>query len=234
MSEEPKKEVKDTRTQPRFLFKQPVQATFNAYPISIVNLSISGAAIEHADPLKLRAAAKLVVPLPGSKETVTLRAELLWSRLSRTPTKDGRHLYQSGIRFEGQGPAVSASAERIISAYGGVVDEQSFQKKLDLLRERAAKDALRQRGKSLDATWRKLPSSKRTIDPEQALLVEHTAVRLRKDPKEVVRLAHRARKVLEQKGEGFSYSDEALAVWEYLERLVSIGIVSEVLSEGKK
>lgn len=234
MSEPPKKEVKDTRTQPRYLFKQPVEATFNAYPIRMLNLSEGGAAIEHTDPLKLHSAAKLVVPLPGSRETITLRGQLVWSRLSRTPTKEGKHLYQSGLRFEGHGPAVVSTAERIIAAYGGAVDEQSFQRKIEILRERAAKEALRQQGRTLDSTWRRLPAATRQIDPEQALLVEHTITRLRKEPREIPRLATRARKTLEQKGEGFSYNDETLAVWEYLERLVSIAIVSEVLSKGKK
>jgi hypothetical protein len=235
MTEPTKKEIKETRTQPRFIFKKPVEAAFNAYPIAILNLSSGGAAIEHVDPLKLHSTAKLVVPLPHSSETITLRGQLLWSRLSRMPNREGKHLYQSGLRFEGQGATVSSMSQRIITAYGGEEDEQSFQRKIEMLRERAAKDALRQQGRSLDSTWRRATApAPPQIDADQALLVEQTLERLKTTPPEILRLALRARKLLEQKGEGFSYSDDTLAVWEYLERLVSLKVVSQVLEKGKR
>lgn len=231
-SQEP--DVKDTRGKPRFVFTTPIDATYNAYPIRIRNISGSGAQIEHPEPLKLHSSAKLAVSVPRSSETITLRGVLVWSRLARAPDKEGKHLYRSGVKLDGQGPAVSAMVDRIITIYSGEEDRQSLDRKKEVLREKAAKDTLRVQAGALDSTWRRIPSHQRQIDPDKVLLIEQTLARLKKTPDDIPRFAGRARKALEKKGEGLGEPDEMLAVWEYLDRLVPLGMVVEVLGKKKK
>jgi hypothetical protein len=233
MAEEKENEVdvKDLRARPRFVFKLPLDATYNGFPVRIMNVSSSGMQIEHADPLKLQASAKLVISLPKSVDTISLRGAIVWSKLSRTPNKEGKYLYRSGVKLDGQGPAIAASVERVITIYGGEEDKESLERKKEIVKEKAAKESLRSQSASLDSTWRRMPSSQRIIDPDKVLLIEQTLSRLRKDPVEISRLAARARKALEDKVEGREGSDEALAVWEYLERLVPVGMVMEVVDK---
>ena len=225
-------DARDLRGKPRFVFKLPLDATYNAYPVRIINVSGSGVQIEHADPLKLQSSAKLLISLPKSVDTISLRGVIVWSKLSRTPNKEGKYLYRSGIKLDGQGPAVAASVERVITIYSGEEDHESLERKKELLKEKATKEALRGQSAALDSTWRRLPSSQRVVDPDKVLLIEQTLERLKKDPAEITRFATRGRKSLEDNRDGREAKDEVIAVWEYLDRLIPIGMVIEVL--GKK
>ena len=224
-------EVRDTRGQTRFVFRFPIEGTFNAYAIRLCNISSSGAQIEHADPLKLQSTAKLVINLPRSVDTITMRGQIVWSKLSRTPNEEGRYLYRSGVRLDGHSAALAATVDRIITVYSGEEDRESLDRKRDLLKEKMAKDLLRQQSASLDSTWRRLPTSQRTVDPDKALLIEQTLMRLQREPQEIARLAIRARKALEGKPEGTSVGEQTLAVWEYLERLVPVTMVDQVINK---
>jgi hypothetical protein len=225
-------EVRDTRGQTRFFFRFPIEGTFNAYVVRLCNISSSGAQIEHADPLKLQSNAKLVITLPRSVDTITVRGQIVWSKLLRTPSEDGRYLYRSGVRLEGQGLALAATVDRIITVYSGEEDRESLERKRELLKEKMVKDLLRQQSASLDSTWRRLPSSQRRVDPDKVLLIEQTLMRLKREPQEIARLAVRARKALEGKPEGAGVGEQTLAVWEYLDHLIPLTMVDQVI--GKK
>lgn len=224
-------QVQETRSRPRYTFNCLVEATWSGYPVKLCNISGNGAQIEHADPLRVQSTANLKIPLPRSAETILLKGMIVWAKLSRTPDAEGKYLYRSGIRLANLGPAVAATVERVITVYSGAEDRDSLDHKRRLASEKARKDALRQQAASLESTWRRLPSAQRTVDPDKVLLIEQTLARLREESGEIGRLANRARKALQGKSDGFGQPDEVLAVWEYLERLMPVAMISEVLSK---
>lgn len=224
-------EVKETRSRPRYTFDGVVEATWSGYPVNLINISGNGAQIEHAEPLRVQSSANLKIPLPRSVDTISLKGMIVWSKLSRNPDTEGRYLYCSGIRLQDLGPAVAATVDRVITVYSGEEDVESMERKRRILSEKAKKGALRQEAASLESTWRRLPSSQRTIDPDKALLIEQSLARLRQHPGEIERRATRARKTLEKKTDGIGQSDEVLAVWEYLDHLMPVAMIAEVLSK---
>lgn len=224
MHEEQEQELRNTRRRARFVFKQTVEATFNASPVRLCNISGTGVQIEHPDPLKHLG--MLVVILPRSIDTISLRGEIVWSRLGRTPNSAGEYLYRSGIKFDGQGSAVAATVQRIITIYSGEEDRETLERMKKMLREKGAKQ------ETFDSSWRQLRPQKR-IDPDKEFLIEQVLARLKKEPDEIARRAGLGRRALERKGQGFIGSDETLAVWQYLEELVPVSLIAEVLSKDK-
>lgn len=219
-------DVTETRSRSRYVFTTPVSATLNGVAVRILNISSTGLQMENADPFKLHTPYRLVVTLPRSIDAINLRAAAVWSRLSRTPNKEGKYLYRSGLRFEGLGPAVSATVERIITIYSGEEDARSLERKREALRARSEA-----KGKPI---MRPLPMSSRQIDEDQRMVVEQTLDRLAGDRDQIEALSQRARLSLFQRSEGHTLSNEVLAVWEYLDRTIPVDIVNRIVSQRRR
>lgn len=224
-------DVKEERAHPRFVFPRSIDVTFSNYPVKLCNIGAGGAQIEHAGVFKPHSSSNLKIPLPRSNDVIALRATVIWSKLSGTPNAGGKLLYRSGVRFDQVGSAVSATVQRVITIFSGSEDKQSIERKREMLVERAKKGALRQESQSLESTWRRLPPTQRTVDPEKKLMIQQTLARLQKEPDQIPRLANRARNSLDKKGGGVGHDEAALAVWQYLEHLVPLEMIAEVLSK---
>jgi len=218
-------EVTETRTRSRYVFATPVSASLNGVPVRILNISSTGLQMENADAFKLRTPYRLVVTLPRSIDTITLRGVVVWSRLSRTPNQEGKYLYRSGLHFESLA-AVSAPVERIITIYSGEEDARSLERKREALLAKS-----QSKGRPI---MRPLPLTQRQIDEDQRLVVEQTLERLTADPGQMESLSQRARLSLFQRSEGHTLSNEVLAVWEYLDRTIPVDIVNRIVLQRRR
>lgn len=192
--------------------------SFGAAEVAIVNLGEQGAQIEHAQPL--RVATKARFWFKRGSLSIAVQALVVWSRLSKNPSPQGKLLYRTGLRVE-EGSAEFATTMRQMLEAGLIErDTDALERKRRLREERAAVKA---------PTMRSLPTDD-SVPSHQALLVNHARERLRANPDEAQKWYSRAYFAIRE-GRGGSYSEEALAIWEYLERSIPLPIVAKALEK---
>lgn len=203
-----------TRRHRRHSFEPPVTANYGAFPVKLMNISVSGMQLEHNAPIKLQTPSRISIPFPRSSSTAELKGEVLWSHLSRKPDGEGNYIYRSGIRLEETSDNM-AEVAKVVQAYTG-------------------------RGQAASAEERKQPAAagpvmrhvhtQAGIDPDRQLLIRQVAQRLRDHPAELKIHADRARSALSIRIASVVQSDVALAVWEYLQRVVPFEEIDHVLA----
>ena len=87
-------ELTDLRQGDRFLVTEPIEGTFGASPIILVNVSVSGVQILHPQPLRIGTVTSLSFSHEGVEASVMVR--VVWSHLSQTD--DGLR-YRSGMKL---------------------------------------------------------------------------------------------------------------------------------------
>jgi PilZ domain-containing protein len=202
-----------TRKHQRHIFEPPVTANYGAMAVRLLNISHSGLQLEHTTPLRLKAPSRIVIPLPRAGQA-ELQGEVLWSHLSRRPNPEGKLLYRSGVRVD-ETPENAALIERLVNSYSTRRDT-SLDKKPEANEEGGP-------------VVRPLRIVKQGVDPDRVLLIQQVAARLRQSPGEMKTHADRARSALSIKIDSVVHTDEVLAVWDYLQRLVTIDEVNQVL-----
>lgn len=206
-----------TRKHQRHIFEPPVTANYGALAVRLLNISHAGLQLEHTAPLRLKAPSRIVIPLPRSGEPAELQGEVLWSHLSRKPNHEGKLLYRSGVRVD-ETPENATMVERLVNSYSTRRDT-SLDKKPEAKEEGGP-------------VVRPLRIVKQGVDPDRVLLIQQVAARLRQSPEEMKVHADRGRSALSIKIDSVVHTDEVLAVWDYLQRLVTIDEVSQVLSRA--
>ena len=93
-------DVKELRSNDRYLPQYAMMGTFGAADVSILNVAGNGAQVEHPQPLRLASKARLVSRVGAHQIAVT--GVVIWSHLSRMPNDQGKYLYRSGIRFDNE------------------------------------------------------------------------------------------------------------------------------------
>jgi hypothetical protein len=208
-------EANEARGIDRFTAVEPVSGFFGSTAITFLDISDSGARVEHSVPLKLATTGRFRFrqnEISGHAQGV-----VIWSRLSETRDSKGKTLYHSGIRFDGTGEVaqgISAMVERGVL----VPDAESLRKKEQRMLEKEQARRVAPRVRPIQHV--------KTIPQDVILLVQHARNYLGGHPDEALKWYQRARFATE--GQDISYREDVLAVWEYLERSVDLATITQV------
>lgn len=220
----------ELRRAARYLPLSPIAAHLGAIEVFIHDLCEGGFQIAHAEPIKLANSAWIDFENPKTYETIEFRCRVVWSRLSSKLDSRGRPLYRSGIRIEEADEANRAALQKLLQQ-AARPDVDSLEKKREKLRAAADAKASRpiikfQRQSQLEA--------------EQVAQIEAARRKLRSDPVEAMRWYNRARYSMSpqdysavQEVTSQGYREEVLAVWEFLQRKIPLGMIARVFTEKK-
>ncbi|HXG58368.1 MAG TPA: hypothetical protein VNL91_05060 [Thermoanaerobaculia bacterium] len=220
-------DVSELRVSERYLAIEPLLGSFGVASVSILDIAEQGVQVEHAQPLRIATKGRLwfkkddiVVSVPGI---------VIWSHLSKNANEKGKLLYHSGIRVDDPSAAFAGAVEALVVR--GVIraDPKSLdRKRLRLLKKQHERFGTRGRVLRHDEA----------IGSEQAVLIQHARTLLEANPEEARRWTQRAKYALTQSAGSAAadidqHADEALAVWEYLDRMVDLGTITRFLNDGK-
>ena len=125
-------DIEELRKAHRFVAVQPINATFGPGEAALLNLSLRGAQIAHAQPIRIGTVTKLAFRI--TEVAVAIQARVVWSHLA--PTTGGKPTYRSGIRIEAEDPKYAMAINSLLRA--GAVRQD-----LDSLRKKREREVLR-------------------------------------------------------------------------------------------
>ena len=221
-------EVSELRVSERFRTAEPLAGSFGSANVTLVDVSASGAQIEHAQPLRIGTRARLW--FKRGEVSVSVQAFSMWSHLSKTPNAQGKYLYQTGLRLEGESPDFHHVLQSLLER--GVIspDRDSLERKRKRVQERADEKAKRPTVRYLRPEIE--------VPPDQQLMIEHARKQLLSDPNEAQRWYQRAKYAITQGNTNIAADwirnrEDVLAVWEYLERSVEISTIAIVFERSR-
>lgn len=219
--------VEELRAAERFAAAAPISATFAAYPVTIVNLSTIGAQIEHAGPIRLGTVGRFMLRL--GDVAFDVKGFLTWSRLSKTPSESGQHLYRSGLRIESGNAEYALALHLLIKAGSMRREPDTLERKRRRLVERMAE-------KNRGGVRMMHFGSADDVPADQLLLVQHARERLLSNPEEAQKWYHRAKYAITHGAsnieiESVRNREDVLAVWEYLERSIDIQTIARAFDK---
>lgn len=222
--------LSELRSSDRFVVIEPLPGGFGSASITVLNLATRGAQIEHTQPLRLSLAGRLW--FKSGRATVSVQGRVVWSHLSKTRDSNGKLLYHSGIHVPDGSEDLVAAIETL--AHEGVVrkESDSLERKRATLEERDQQRQTRpivkfvRHGRDTDT------------DTDTVLLIMQARDRLRANPDEALRWYNRAKFSIIDSGspvatDQLRHREEALAVWEYLERSIDIATIERVFDRGR-
>jgi hypothetical protein len=127
--------IEELRKADRFTVVDSISGTFGAAEASVLNLSISGAQISHAQPIRIGTVARLA--FRQGDAVVTTQARVLWSHVA--PSGNGKLLYRSGLKIEGADSQYALALNTLIRAGAIRQDLDSMDRKRQREAEREAK-----------------------------------------------------------------------------------------------
>lgn len=134
------------RRTPRFLLRPPVEATFGASNVQVVDISLAGALLETEDRALLDEIRELWLHDPFTRSIESFPARVVWSKVHGT-SPSGALLYKIGIEFQ---PAVDAESviEDFLRTGGAIAKDDSLDptllhQKSQVVRIESAKDFFR-------------------------------------------------------------------------------------------
>ncbi len=221
-------EVTELRVAERFRTAEPLIGSFGSASVTLLDVSASGAQIEHAQPLRIGSRARLW--FKRGEVAVSLQAVTMWSHLLKSPNTQGKYLYNSGLRLEADSPDFYHALQALLDR--GVIspDRESLEKKKKRALERIAEKTNRPTMKYLRPEIE--------IPADQQLLIEHARKQLLSDPLEAQRWYQRAKYAITEgqaniAGDAIRNREDVLAVWEYLERSVEISTIALVFERAR-
>lgn len=117
-------EVIDLRKGDRFHAVAPISGAFNAIDVSVVNVSVTGAQIMHAQPIRIGTRSRLSFQF--GEVMASVQVQVVWSHLWQTP--DG-HAYRSGVRLDAADVAYARAVHDLIRAGAVQLDTESIERK---------------------------------------------------------------------------------------------------------
>lgn len=117
-------DVNDSRQGDRFYAAEPIHGSFNGADVSVMNVSVGGAQIVHAQPIRIGTRSRLA--FQNGDVTVSVPVQVVWSHLSQT--NDG-NAYRSGVRLDVPDVVYAAAIHALLRM--GVVerDTESLERK---------------------------------------------------------------------------------------------------------
>lgn len=129
----------DLRQGDRYVVTEPLDGTFGASPVTLVNVSVSGVQILHAQPLRIGTVTILSFSHQGTAASVMVR--VVWSHLSQT---DEGLRYRSGMKLEESDVRYAAALNALLRLGAISADTDSLERK----RQRELERDLRRKSSS--------------------------------------------------------------------------------------
>lgn len=126
-------DVVDLRKGDRFLFTEPVSGSFGGNDVTFVNVSIGGAQVMHAQPMRIGTRGKLM--FRRGDLVIAVPAHVVWSHLGKLGTAMS---YTSGVKLDAADPQFAAAINALYKAGTVVRDAESLEKKRQRMAEREA------------------------------------------------------------------------------------------------
>ncbi len=209
-------DVKELRGAERYVPADSLAGTYGGSEVTIVNVGFGGAQITHSLPLRIGSSARLWFRV--GDVAVQASARLIWSHLSKIEGST-KTCYRSGIRVED--PSFAEAIDTLVRRGIVSVDDGTLERK----RRRLIEKERERSGKTIV----KIVPAEATISPEHLLLIEHARERLRANPHEAERLYAQARTADAANG----VRQDAVAVWEYLERSIGLQTIMRVFDQSR-
>jgi hypothetical protein len=150
-----------------------------------------------------------------------VQALVVWSRLSKHASSQGKLLYRTGLRVEEGAPEFAQAMEQLLNSGAIHRDSETLERKRKMKEERAMQKGPTMRMVRVDDD----------VPSHQALLVNHARERLKTNLDEAQKWYSRAYFALKQSQTQANYPEEVLAIWEYLERSVPLAIIAKVIEK---
>lgn len=117
-------DVNESRRGDRFYAAEPIHGSFNGVDVSVMNVSLGGAQIVHAQPIRIGTRSRLA--FQHGEGTVSVAVQVVWSHLAQT--NEG-HAYRSGVRLDVPEVLYAAAINTLLRT--GVVerDTESLERK---------------------------------------------------------------------------------------------------------
>jgi len=199
--------VTNLRCSRRFNVIHPVRIQFVGDAAEVLNLSAEGIQIRHAAFVKLGMRATIRIDYPVTRETVSLQARILWSRLSTIADATGKYLYVSGLLIE-DAATVGGALGRLIRTCAAP-DSDSMEKKRKSIEERAQR-----------RTVVMTPvAHEMRVSSDQLLLIQEAREKLEANPEQMTEWCGRAKRLAAKDADAphsLPYRQEILAIWGYL------------------
>lgn len=90
----------NARETRRFVFRHPCAASFGKVPITLIDLSRSGAQAMHHEPIAPGTESQIEVAVPGASRLLSLRARVVWSRRTESSGRQQIGLAITDERFD--------------------------------------------------------------------------------------------------------------------------------------
>jgi hypothetical protein len=123
-------EVAEVRKGDRFVIVQTLGGTFGAADVSIIDVSVGGAKLEHAQAMRIGTAARLT--FRAGDVTANVQGRVIWSHM--VPTPKGL-VYRSGIQVQPD-PTYALAVNSLFKSGLAVRDSDSLERKKQRLLER--------------------------------------------------------------------------------------------------
>ena len=207
----PADDVVELRKRPRFGVPSNVVARMNGVPVVLVDIAAGGLQIEHSSAIRLGSIASVAIE---GEELLELKARIVWS--SFRPGGVEQNLYRSGLSFEAI-EQVAGKLGRFIRAYGRP-DSGSLEKKRERLLARQERPP----------AMVYISTTAQSRAEDELMMVQHARQHLASSPDKAMKWYNRARFALAERVDvatelaSVPHRQEVLAVWEYMERRVSI------------
>lgn len=117
-------ELTDLRKGERFQVLQPVEGTFGNVEVTLLNLALGGAQLQHAQPLRIGTRARLTFRRGDASASV--QGRVVWSHFSQTPSG---LLYKSGIQVDGGDVQYAAGVAYMLRSGILARDTESLERK---------------------------------------------------------------------------------------------------------
>lgn len=117
-------DVTDLRKGDRFLAVEPVEGTFNGVPVALMNVSLGGVQILHAQPVRIGSHATLAFNRRGVGASVVVT--VVWSHLAQT-TEGLR--YRSGVKLQQPDVPYATALNAFVRSGVIALDTESLERK---------------------------------------------------------------------------------------------------------
>lgn len=209
-------EPRELRKAERYVASEPIPGSFGAASVAIVNMSVDGMMIEHAQPLRVATKGRLW--FKQNEISVAVSAILVWSHLSQQPNAKGKYLYRSGVRVESGNEQLAAILQNLATRGVLSLDLESLDRKKKRQEER----------EHATPQVRVVPKTPE-LTPDQALLIHHALQRLRNSPEEARHWYNKAKDTAPD--DVVKYGKEVVALWSYLEGTVDPRLIAGCLGK---
>ncbi|MGA7616446.1 MAG: PilZ domain-containing protein [Thermoanaerobaculia bacterium] len=217
-------DVREARSVERYIVQPPLGGAFAGSEIAIFDFAERGVQAEHEVALRPGTTGKITFQLTPRGHSFSLPARVVWSHLSKRANEQGKLMYRSGFRMDGDLAKSRDALRQLVESAQARPDDASLDRKKEVL---LAKQQKIQAQRSV----RRIVAGPR-VSSDELLLVQHARERLHLNPDEARKWYNRAKFSLIAAGEAhMPYREDVLAIWEYLERSVDLDVITQVLEE---